>query len=297
AIAREILARAGEHNNQVARPVASIAAKLLSARHENPSLPPEQAFKAFDLDAFMLRPSGSRGGEASAKASRESITFQTRILNQHLVCTLCMGYFKDACTIIECLHTFCRNCIMRHICESNTCPQCDSQLGTNPKDLVRTDRTLQSIVDKVFPQFARTAEQAKRPEKRSLSPVDDGKQSKAAKGAGELGVGGEGEREEVVDEVSFSLCEAEPRLSTQHGTKLEKPFLRTKSHLTVAQLKKYLARKMSLTAGNEIDVLCRKSVMPPEITLDRILKEHWKNVDDLVLHYRVFHRKPSADAK
>ena len=38
----------------------------------------------------------------------KNITFQTRILNQHLVCTLCMGYFKDACTIIECLHTFCR---------------------------------------------------------------------------------------------------------------------------------------------------------------------------------------------
>ena len=27
-----------------------------------------------------------------------NITFQTRILNPHLVCTLCMGYFNDACT-------------------------------------------------------------------------------------------------------------------------------------------------------------------------------------------------------
>ena len=46
------------------------------------------------------------------------ITFQTRILNPHLVCTLCMGYYKDACTIIECLHTFCRGCILRHFKES-----------------------------------------------------------------------------------------------------------------------------------------------------------------------------------
>ena len=30
-----------------------------------------------------------------------NITFQTRILNPHLVCTLCMGYFNDACTIID----------------------------------------------------------------------------------------------------------------------------------------------------------------------------------------------------
>ena len=52
-----------------------------------------------------------------------NITFQTRILNPHLVCTLCMGYFNDACTIIECLHTFCRACIMRHFKESQqACP-------------------------------------------------------------------------------------------------------------------------------------------------------------------------------
>ena len=30
-----------------------------------------------------------------------TLTFQTRMLNQHLVCQLCMGYFNDACTIIE----------------------------------------------------------------------------------------------------------------------------------------------------------------------------------------------------
>jgi hypothetical protein len=86
-----------------------------------------------------------------------TISFQTRIINQHLVCTLCMGYFNDACTIIECLHTFCRVCIMRHFRDSSMCPQCELQLGTNPKDLVRTDRTLQSIVDKVFPPPPRKA--------------------------------------------------------------------------------------------------------------------------------------------
>ena len=78
-----------------------------------------------------------------------NITFQTRILNPHLVCTLCMGYFNDACTIIECLHTFCRGCILRHFRDSHSCPTCEKSLGTDPTALVRTDRTLQSIVDKV----------------------------------------------------------------------------------------------------------------------------------------------------
>ena len=60
-----------------------------------------------------------------------------------------LGSPPGAGTIIECLHTFCRACIMRHFRESQVCPTCDSNLGTNPRDLVRTDRTLQSIVDKV----------------------------------------------------------------------------------------------------------------------------------------------------
>jgi hypothetical protein len=33
------------------------------------------------------------------------IKFRTRILNQFLLCSLCMGYFRDAHTIRECLHT------------------------------------------------------------------------------------------------------------------------------------------------------------------------------------------------
>ena len=102
-----------------------------------------------EFDETYVPPVVSSVGDA------RTIRFQTRIINQHLVCTLCMGYFNDACTIIECLHTFCRACIMRHFRDSSMCPQCELGLGTNPKDLVRTDRTLQSIVDKVFPPAPR----------------------------------------------------------------------------------------------------------------------------------------------
>ena len=41
--------------------------------------------------------------QVSSRGESRTLTFQTRILNQHLICTLCMGYFNDACTIIECL--------------------------------------------------------------------------------------------------------------------------------------------------------------------------------------------------
>ena len=176
---------------------------------------------------------------------------------------------------------------MRHIEESHSCPQCGSNMGTNPRDLVRTDRTLQSIVDKVFPQFAQGNGPSKSAEKRPSSPARDGR---AAKTPRQPAAG-----EETPDEVSFSLQEDDPPLSSEHGAKLEKPFLRTKAQLTVAHLKKYLSKKMALSADAEVDILCRARLMPAEMTLDRIVREEWKDADDLVLNYRV--RIPSADAE
>jgi hypothetical protein len=107
------------------------------AKASNPGLEAQALFDAFDVEAFMassgplgpeppavadpaaassVAKGSAEGGEAArepepAKEDEEyddtyvapvrdprNITFQTRILNPHLVCTLCMGYFNDACT-------------------------------------------------------------------------------------------------------------------------------------------------------------------------------------------------------
>ncbi|KAA0190797.1 hypothetical protein HAZT_HAZT007063 [Hyalella azteca] len=49
-------------------------------------------------------------------------------LNPHFVCVLCFGYFVDATTITECLHTFCRSCIVSFLKEHRHCPHCDTLL-------------------------------------------------------------------------------------------------------------------------------------------------------------------------
>ena len=33
------------------------------------------------------------------------VVFPTKLMNEHLICSLCMGYLRDAQTIAECLHT------------------------------------------------------------------------------------------------------------------------------------------------------------------------------------------------
>uniref|UniRef100_A0A8C5QYC8 Polycomb group ring finger 6 n=1 Tax=Leptobrachium leishanense TaxID=445787 RepID=A0A8C5QYC8_9ANUR len=46
-------------------------------------------------------------------------------LNPYILCSICKGYFIDATTITECLHTFCKSCIIRHFYYTNRCPRCN----------------------------------------------------------------------------------------------------------------------------------------------------------------------------
>ncbi|MBN3314163.1 PCGF3 protein, partial [Atractosteus spatula] len=45
-------------------------------------------------------------------------------INAHITCRLCEGYLIDATTVTECLHTFCRSCLVKYLEENNTCPTC-----------------------------------------------------------------------------------------------------------------------------------------------------------------------------
>jgi hypothetical protein len=47
----------------------------------------------------------SGGGEGGARLEGSDVVFQTRTMNEHLICSLCMGYLREATTVTECLHT------------------------------------------------------------------------------------------------------------------------------------------------------------------------------------------------
>ncbi|KFM66002.1 Polycomb complex protein BMI-1, partial [Stegodyphus mimosarum] len=73
-------------------------------------------------------------------------------LNKLLTCVLCKGYYIDATTIIECLHSFCRTCIVRYLQTNKFCPTCEVQVHkTRPLVNIRSDQTLQDIVYKLVP--------------------------------------------------------------------------------------------------------------------------------------------------
>ncbi|XP_055503132.1 polycomb group RING finger protein 6 isoform X2 [Leucoraja erinacea] len=75
-------------------------------------------------------------------------------VNPYILCPICGGYFIDATTITECLHTFCKSCIVKHFDYSNRCPKCNITVHqTQPLYNIRLDRKLQDIVYKLVPNL------------------------------------------------------------------------------------------------------------------------------------------------
>ncbi len=53
----------------------------------------------------------------------------------------------DATTVTECLHTFCKSCIVKHLEDANTCPECEDMIHqSHPLDYIAFDRTMQDLV-------------------------------------------------------------------------------------------------------------------------------------------------------
>ncbi|KAK9018152.1 hypothetical protein V6N11_001133 [Hibiscus sabdariffa] len=76
-----------------------------------------------------------------------------------MTCPLCNKLVRDATTISECLHTFCRKCIYDKIEEEDLecCPICNIDLGSVPLEKLRPDHTLQDVRAKIFPLKRRKA--------------------------------------------------------------------------------------------------------------------------------------------
>ena len=84
--------------------------------------------------------------------SASHVNFSIASINPHLVCPLCNGYFRDPYTITECLHTFCKSCLFFAFQTGfRQCPTCKTDLSPDPFRLVLSDRTLSTLVHKIFP--------------------------------------------------------------------------------------------------------------------------------------------------
>ncbi|ESQ51616.1 hypothetical protein EUTSA_v10016711mg [Eutrema salsugineum] len=164
-------------------------------------------------------------GDMVAKVKRETVV-------ACMTCPLCDKLLRDATTISECLHTFCRKCIYEKITEDEIecCPVCDIDLGGTPLEKLRPDHILQDLRAKIFP-LKRKRERAPevvssitlpaRRKERSISSLvvstprvsaqtgTTGKRTKSARGSGSFTKRTVKKEEEVGDDHTESASSPE----------------------------------------------------------------------------------------
>mmetsp|Transcript_2311 Transcript_2311/g.4724 ORF Transcript_2311/g.4724 Transcript_2311/m.4724 type:complete len:250 (+) Transcript_2311:67-816(+) len=235
---------------------------------------------------------------AGATLEGSDVVFPTRIMNEHLICSLCMGYLRDALTVTECLHTFCKPCIYQHFCEYLTCPTCECQLGPAPLEKIRSDRAMQNIVDKVFPHFAKEEAAAEKHLKRE---ADANTKKRAAQATAESdskrkkvssALAAKKKKQEKDTSASKKLClSLFPAECAAPLPRLQKPYLRSSVEATVKQYKNYLSGKLQAehaitVLAADIEIQCKGTPLKNEATLAAVWKEYWNENDDLELCFK-----------
>ncbi|MFT7807228.1 polycomb group RING finger protein 5 [Arapaima gigas] len=196
--------------------------------------------------------------------------------NHFITCYVCKGYLIKPTTVTECLHTFCKSCIVQHFEDSNDCPKCGIQVHeTNPLEML-------SKLNKNFRQTQRDG----------LFPVDDGPKSKKPR------VDEENEQDADQDyhrsDPQIAICLDCLRNNGQMGENivkgLMKKFIRCSTRVTVGTIKKFLSLKLKLPSSYELDVLCNGEIMGKDHTMEFIYMTRWRlrgeNAYPMVLEYR-----------
>jgi len=85
-------------------------------------------------------------------------------LNRFLICNVCKGYLVTATTVTNCLHSFCKSCLVKQMVDKDNsvdhCPTCQGPI----EGLIglREDRQLQAIVNQVVPGLEVREEQRRK---------------------------------------------------------------------------------------------------------------------------------------
>ncbi|XP_048362584.1 polycomb group RING finger protein 6 [Sphaerodactylus townsendi] len=222
-------------------------------------------------------------------------------LTPYIMCSICKGYFIDATTITECLHTFCKSCIVRHFYYSNRCPKCNIVVHqTQPLYNIRLDRQLQDIVYKLVVNLEER-------EKKQMHDFYRERGLEIPKPAMPQPVAvARGRPRKVVGSVFRIPPELDMSLLLEfigandlsgNFKPLEKKFVRVSGEATIGHVEKFLRRKMDLDPGCQVDIICGDHLLEHYQTLREIrlaLGESALQDGLLVLHYGLILSRDSA---
>ncbi|XP_055624506.1 protein suppressor 2 of zeste-like [Toxorhynchites rutilus septentrionalis] len=239
-----------------------------------------------------------RAATAAAVATTQVISFhnrsnrrQVKDFNDCITCSLCGGYLIEATTIDDCVHTFCRSCIVRYLESNKYCPKCKSYNNKTIKMAnLRPDRILKSLVYKLVPGLYKSenqrvakffADQSQDEHCGSRKPPDHGYlEDQNFFSPDEL----------ICLKLEYhynSIADYDPK-----STKLPVTHLRCPAAVTIHHLYKFILTKNGLQLGNEriqVDIIYEEEVLPHDFTLmDVAYCFDYKRVSQMRLFYRIF---------
>ncbi|XP_041748415.1 polycomb group RING finger protein 5-B isoform X2 [Coregonus clupeaformis] len=178
--------------------------------------------------------------------------------NHFITCYLCRGYLIKPTTVTECLHTFCKSCIIQHFEDSNDCPKCGIQVHeTNPLEMLRLDNTLEEIIFKLVPGLREKQQQEIDFWRKNKSKENSQGDSLGSK---KLGLSDEEDGDEDDQDYHRSDPQIAICLDCLHNNGhaaddtvkcLMKKFIHCSSRVTVGTIKKFLSLKLKLSSSCE----------------------------------------------
>ncbi|KAM7540190.1 hypothetical protein Aperf_G00000034980 [Anoplocephala perfoliata] len=223
-------------------------------------------------------------------------------LNPHLTCKLCHGYLIDAVSITECLHPFCKSCIVKHLATNNTCPECGIIIHqSHPLNYISADRTLQDIVYKIVPNLKEAERKNRSDFYRSIGqsppPSEDLiNEYKALNFNQNSDASNKSIANSAPIDPNYHRDDEYVHVKLEPGSNSLKPlslkYLRVSCKATVTHLRKYIALKVldDISRFKEIDLFiinCEKGTfLGRDHVLQFVQVVYWNDDHPMPLEYR-----------
>ncbi|KAG5449187.1 Polycomb group RING finger protein 3 [Clonorchis sinensis] len=228
-------------------------------------------------------------------------------LNDYITCRLCKGYLIDAVSITECLHPFCKSCIVKYLEERYDCPSCGILIHqSHPLNYISYDRTLQDIVYKVVPDLKRRERQRRQDFYSSMgkSPPPSEELVRERLSPNGLDSSGDASTGQFSSPSASNLSHApdyhrndeQVNVHLEPGSDSLEPltfkYLRLSSRATVTHLRKYVAQQVlhDISRFRDIDIFIQNNEDGTFLGRDHILKfvrvVYWNDDEPMPLQYR-----------
>ncbi|KAI5749320.1 hypothetical protein M8J76_006386 [Diaphorina citri] len=215
-----------------------------------------------------------------------------RDVNPHLLCVLCRGYFVEATSIVECLHSFCKSCIVKYIKTSRYCPICDVQLNRQDPFLsLKPDEILQRLCYKIVPGLYKS-EKLRRKDfsvrhNEAIASEFSATYNQYFSYEDNISIS-----LEYYDNNSHSLKDNEIKRDAWIGPDKEKTlrkYLQCPAAVTINHLKKIVRLKYGLPNTQRVDILYNDERLEDDFKLmDVAYTFEWSRVEPMRFGYLIF---------